>query len=348
MRDDGVFKDMPRARRGVIGALLLVFVVIAAAALLVPVASDGRPNHDASTSAGVTLAEGAAAWARATGASSALPTFPTTGVVATRGAVSTRGGAAPSTRCVADPAHAPKMTKREMATVTKYVAGAFGGATWRDGEARYLEWGGGGSTSAFGTRAFLTHTVEHAPEWCGEISSWDEMKCMRESGAWELFCHDAGFALKKWGYPDEGSGTERYRSKTPKPKRERTVDAAFMENMRAYVQAPGRDQFANRTRYYDVVLLDGRARSACAHAIIPYLKPESVILWHDFGSGAWRNIPEKHQAVSLDKKTREPTWHGDRLYSKAAARLFDGVEHVDALAVFKVKPAVWQQMRWLE
>jgi hypothetical protein len=50
----------------------------------------------------------------------------------------------------------------------------------------------------------------------------------------------------------------------------------------------------------------------------------------------------------LDKKTREPTWHGDRLYSKAAARLFDGVEHVDALAVFKVKPAVWQQMRWLE
>ena len=32
MRDDGVFKDVPRARRGVIGALLLVFVVIAAAA----------------------------------------------------------------------------------------------------------------------------------------------------------------------------------------------------------------------------------------------------------------------------------------------------------------------------
>ena len=53
MRDDGVFKDVPRARRGVIGALLLVFVVIAAAALLVPVASDGRPNRDASTSAGV-------------------------------------------------------------------------------------------------------------------------------------------------------------------------------------------------------------------------------------------------------------------------------------------------------
>ena len=94
MRDGGALKDAPRARRGVVGALLLVFVVVAAAALLVPVASDGRPNHDASTSAGVTLAEGAAAWARATGASSALPTFPTTGVVATRGAVSTPGGAA--------------------------------------------------------------------------------------------------------------------------------------------------------------------------------------------------------------------------------------------------------------
>ena len=340
MRDEGTLKGAPRARRGVVGVFLLVGVVVGAAALLL-VASFGTPA-DASTSAGATLAKGAAARAteRPAVRVSGGPLFPTSGADA--------GGPLSSTRCVADPAHAPKMTKREMATVTKYVAGAFGGATWRDGEARYLEWGGGGSTSAFGTRAFLTHTVEHAPEWCGEISSWDEMKCMRDSGAWELFCHDAGFALKKWGYPDEGSGTERYRSKTPKPKRERTVDAAFMENMRAYVQAPGRDQFANRTRYYDVVLLDGRARSACAHAIIPYLKPESVILWHDFGSAAWRNIPEKHQAVSLDKKTREPTWHGDRLYSKAAARLFDGVEHVDALAVFKVKPAVWQQMRWLE
>ena len=50
----------------------------------------------------------------------------------------------------------------------------------------------------------------------------------------------------------------------------------------------------------------------------------------------------------LDSKTREPTWHGDRLYSKAAGRLFDGIEHVDNLAVFRLKPAVWQQTRWLE
>ena len=50
----------------------------------------------------------------------------------------------------------------------------------------------------------------------------------------------------------------------------------------------------------------------------------------------------------LDARTREPTWHGDRLYSKAATRLFDGVEHVDNLAVFRLKPAVWQQTRWLE
>ena len=41
---------MQRARRGVIGALRLVVAVIAAAALLVPVASDGRPTEDASTS----------------------------------------------------------------------------------------------------------------------------------------------------------------------------------------------------------------------------------------------------------------------------------------------------------
>jgi len=72
-------------------------------------------------------------------------------------------------------------------------------------------------------------------------------------------------------------------------------------------------------------------------------------LWHDFGKNAWRNVQSsKGEAVVLDARTREPTWHGDRLYSKAATRLFDGVEHVDNLAVFRLKPAVWQQTRWLE
>ena len=93
-----------------------------------------------------------------------------------------------------------------------------------------------------------------------------------------------------------------------------------------------------------MVLLGGRARSACASHLST--QTQSVILWHDFSSAAAQHT-EKHQAVSLDKKTREPTWQRPSVLESRRA-VFDGVEHVDALAVFKVKPAVWQQMRWLE
>ena len=347
MRDEGTLKGAPRARRGVVGVFLLVGVVVGAAALLL-VASFGTPA-DASTSAGATLAKGAAARAteRPAVRVSGGPLFPTSGADA--------GGPLSSTRCVADPAHAPKMTSAEIATVLKYVAGAFPGATWRDGEALYLEWGGGGSTSAFGTRTKLTHTVEHARGWCDEISGYEEMKCMARRGAWELFCHDPGTRLKKWGYPDDGSApsgspSRRRSSKSPESlsREKRARDFAFAENMRAYVQAPGRDQFANRTRTYDVVLIDGRARAACAHAVVPYLSADSVVLWHDFDRDKWRDLPKRNAAVVLDRVSRDPAFDGDRLYSKAAARLFDGVEHVDDLAVFKLKRALYQQTRWLE
>ena len=99
----------------------------------------------------------------------------------------------------------------------KYVSGDFPGATWGDGAAVYLEWGGGGSTSVFGTRAARTHTVEHHPEWCAAIREWDEIKCLRDAGAWRLFCHDVaertGAPLAKWGRPaaglDPGAGDLR-------------------------------------------------------------------------------------------------------------------------------------------
>jgi hypothetical protein len=154
MRDAGALKGASRSRRGVVGVLLLVGVVVAAAALLGP--SDAS-DDDASTSSGVTLAKGAAAWARAT---LPRPDATSTGGVSGRSSdikvsESDAVNSLVSTRCVADPAHAPKMTEREMATVLKYVSGSFVGATWRDGEARYLEWGGGGSTSVFGTRRAL-------------------------------------------------------------------------------------------------------------------------------------------------------------------------------------------------
>jgi hypothetical protein len=43
-------------------------------------------------------------------------------------------------------------------------------------------------------------------------------------------------------------------------------------------------------RTYDVVLIDGRFRNACAYAIVPYLRPDSIVAWHDFDDDAWERF----------------------------------------------------------
>lgn len=386
MRDVGSVGKVPsRSRRGVVGVLLLIAVFIVAATY-VPAGDYGAiPNSLDDENRGVSMATGAAAWARGTGSVSGdgegnvvkgtrdisasasqdvngggfgvdvldrgeksfANDDESTGLSKTNAFSKLKVPTSSSQRCVADPAHAPKMTANEKSTILKYITGAFAGSTWTEGEARYLEWGGGGSTSAFGTKAKLVHTVEHAPQWCEIIKQWDEMRCLTEQSKWQLFCHDSHMPLKKWGYPEDGTG-DKWHSTKPKSQKEKKTDRNFAENMRRYVQAPGRDQFTENTHYYDVVLIDGRLRSACAYSVLPYLRENSVILWHDFGKNAWKNIPDETEKIDVNRKTRDPTWHGDRLYSKAASRIFDGVEHVDTLAVFRVKPSVFQQIRWLE
>ena len=216
--------------------------------------------------------------------------------------------------CAHDPAHAPAMSASERETVLKYVRGKFEGATWKDGEAKYLEWGGGGSTSAFGTHAGLVRTVEHVASWCDEIREWPEMRCMRDVGAWELFCHDPGVALGEWGRPDTA----------------KTSPDAFSEAMRPYMQGPGR--FAPTS--YDVVLIDGRLRAGCAWSALPYLTRDSVVLWHDYDGDAWDKLPGRGARWNQDRLANDPVpgeWR--RMYNRAAARLFDKVA---------------QQFRWLE
>jgi hypothetical protein len=95
------------------------------------------------------------------------------------------------------------MTDNERATMLRYVKGDFENATWKDGEAEYLEWGSGGSTSTYGTVAKRAYSVEHAVAWCDIITEWLEMRCMRESNRWQLFCHDPQMELAKWGYPND-------------------------------------------------------------------------------------------------------------------------------------------------
>ena len=63
--------------------------------------------------------------------------------------------------------HAPNMSAIEARAMMQYIRGEFIGARWKRGEATYLEWGSGGSTSTYGTAAGTAFSVEHVPDWQG-------------------------------------------------------------------------------------------------------------------------------------------------------------------------------------
>lgn len=241
--------------------------------------------------------------------------------------------------------HAPAMTARETALMLKYLAGAHEGSTWGPGEALYLEWGSGGSTATFGTHARRTFTVEHAVEWCEQVRAWPETSCMARANRWEMFCHDAGHALEAWGYPDghgysfdaEPANKEATKSSESSESTKSSFHPGFHDAMRTYVQAPGRFGVAA----YDVVLIDGRFRNACAFAILPYLSRGSVVFWHDWTREDLDSL--KVDAKVLSSQTPASPTH--RTYHRAAGRLFELVETADTLAVFKVDPAVYDTMQ---
>ena len=242
--------------------------------------------------------------------------------------------------------HAPAMTARETALMLKYLAGAHEGSTWGPGEALYLEWGSGGSTATFGTAARRTFTVEHAVEWCEQVRAWPETSCMARANRWEMFCHDAGHALEAWGYPDghgysfdaePANNKEATKSSESSESTKSSFHPGFHDAMRTYVQAPGRFGVAA----YDVVLIDGRFRNACAFAILPYLSRGSVVFWHDWTREDLESL--KVDAKVLSSETPASPTH--RTYHRAAGRLFELVETADTLAVFKVDPAVYDTMQ---
>ena len=228
-------------------------------------------------------------------------------------------------RCKGDPKHKPAMTSRERSTMLKYVKGNFPGSKWKDGEAVYLEWGSGGSTATYGTAAKKAYSVEHAVSWCAVVSNWTDIKCLANSNRWKLYCHDPKTELRKWGFPRSPLHKVGY--------------PAFYGKMRKYVQAPARFE----ENKYDVVLIDGRHRIACAYAIVPYLHAGSIVAWHDFTEQGWNAMDSiERRQLTPAQFPRNP---GQRQYSKGAARLFQKVEHVDALAIFRLNPTLVRHLQ---
>lgn len=120
---------------------------------------------------------------------------------------------------------------------------------------RYLEYGSGGSTRRFGRLASVAYSVEHDARWCTQMAPTLRGTPIR------LVCVPVARAP---------AGTAGWGARSP-------FDPANYTTFRPYVRAPdGLPPAA-----YDVVLIDGRARVACALYILRRLGRSSVVILHD-------------------------------------------------------------------
>lgn len=120
---------------------------------------------------------------------------------------------------------------------------------------RYLEYGSGGSTLPFGRLASVGYSVEHDADWCRK------MKPTLVGSPIRMVCAPVARAA---------AGSGGWGSRTP-------FDPADYATFRSYVRAPA----ALPPTAYDVVLVDGRARVACALFILRKLTRSSVVIIHD-------------------------------------------------------------------
>lgn len=120
----------------------------------------------------------------------------------------------------------------------------------------YLEYGSGGSTMAFAPMAKRAYSIEHDKEWCLRMQEKLAVNGLSERVTYTCAPVDRGTG--GWG-----------------------VSHAFEEGtyrvFKSYVDAVT----TLNESVYDIVLIDGRARVACALKVLPYLNDDSLVLLHD-------------------------------------------------------------------
>lgn len=112
-------------------------------------------------------------------------------------------------------------------------------------EVTMMEWGSGGSTVEFSRQVKRYYSVEHNLEWYQQV---------------------------KQAIPS--NVTLFYKPNKPLPEDYSQAEYKHYDEYLDVVYQIG-DKF-------DVVLIDGRARRLCALKVIPYLKPDSIVIIHDW------------------------------------------------------------------
>ena len=110
-----------------------------------------------------------------------------------------------------------------------------------------MEWGSGGSTVEFSKKVKEYYSVEHNMEWYIKVKN-------SISPNVHLYYKEVGER------PDDS-----------------VYNQSTYEHYSSYL-----DSVYEIGKMFDVVLIDGRARRLCALKIIPYLKPNAIVIIHDW------------------------------------------------------------------
>jgi hypothetical protein len=157
----------------------------------------------------------------------------------------------------------------------------------------FLEWGSGGSTRCYVNFVGRYFSIEHDKAWHATIE--------QEVG---------GNPKLSYQLANVESAPGGWRG---------TSWPGSYDQFRSYVHAV--DNFKPGGKY-DVVLVDGRARVACAAYALRHLHPESTLLVHDFYQPRYRYLSRKYGQLF---------------------RFYDEVHRVDSLVVLRPKPEFLDQ-----
>ncbi|KNC77083.1 hypothetical protein SARC_10449, partial [Sphaeroforma arctica JP610] len=144
----------------------------------------------------------------------------------------------------------------------------------------YLEWGTGGSTYQFYDQVKHMTSIENNEEWCNIMLNTSHVKCGQSTGQLDYFCPMRNALSGPYGVPLYDSIISSHAEGN---------HTGFF-NYHKYVNIL--DYLPNE--YYDVILVDGRFRVACALKALAYVRPKTgVLAIHDY-QRPWYHVVEKY------------------------------------------------------
>lgn len=140
---------------------------------------------------------------------------------------------------------------------------------------RYLEIGSGHSTSLYPPMAARSWVVDNYQPWCDVVQERPVVRCLRDKGVLQYNCLSSTHSEIKLGDLGVPASASDYEA----------MGQAYLGAVAA---------FGAEAESFDVALVDGRYRVACALRLLTLIHDSSLVILHDF----W-NRPQYHAVLDF-------------------------------------------------